>query len=744
MESKKWLDSADVDPNHLRAHYILRALNVARAMYSIKLHDWQAAAIADVLMHRDVVVSAGTGSGKSIIFQTLPYTVQNGIILVVSPLLSIMYDQASNHVAWLQSNQIGAIALTATEIQARPQALREVAEGKYRLVYASPEVLLTSGSYFWVHILRKPCAFRDNLLAIAVDEAHVVWGYRTFRQEYSNLSDFRAHLRSIPIIALSATLAPNVLGYIHKVLLLASPTIIYRRPIGRANITFAVIPIRQALLAALHELDFLIDRQVVIGSMIPKAFVFVDNVDSAHTIARYLRNLLHPSISARAKDLIKVMSASLEPDTRAQYMRGVKDGLHRIFVGTEVFAMGINFPDIDVIVQWGIMPHLTLAAVWQRIGRAARDSTRHAVACIFVQERYFLPEENDRPGNEGGFYFGWRRAADPARRQSMEEFLRGLYSALAADVRCVLDNIDPALVWFLNTAGCRWRAGICAFGDPSWISGVGIPVPPTSATASTCCDNCFFNNAIEWGDGDFLIGPVDIRRSIRYTYTTEYQETQYCVLFEKNMDVVVAKSNAPSKSGMVLAREKLIEWRATEYNAWVRGLYPSLMPTDFMSEAAIAKITGELFTINSAESLAEVLSPEVHLEYSVLQASTQSLLSLIDSIKMVISPRRRERAPPRPRMYDFSFVQVDPGNPAQAPLLEIQRAIAATDKAKEQRAVQKRTILAARKTQEQVESKAIASWNEKAKGLNLPLRPRGGLRAGKVRAAASVRTGRKE
>jgi superfamily II DNA helicase RecQ len=98
MESKKWLDSADVDPNHLRAHYILRALNVARAMYSIKLHDWQAAAIADVLMHRDVVVSAGTGSGKSIIFQTLPYTVQNGIILVVSPLLSIMYDQASNHV----------------------------------------------------------------------------------------------------------------------------------------------------------------------------------------------------------------------------------------------------------------------------------------------------------------------------------------------------------------------------------------------------------------------------------------------------------------------------------------------------------------------------------------------------------------------------------------------------------------------------------------------------------------------
>ncbi|KAI5836695.1 hypothetical protein DFP73DRAFT_488357, partial [Morchella snyderi] len=157
----------------------------------------------------------------------------------------------------LQSNKIPAIALTAKEVQARPQALSEVAEGKYRLVYASPEVLVTSGSYFWVHILRRYCKFRDNLLAIAVDEAHVVWGYQTFRQEYSNLSDFSAHLRSIPIIALSATLAPNVLGYIHKVLLFESPTIIYQRPIGRANITLAVIPIRQALAAALHELDLL-------------------------------------------------------------------------------------------------------------------------------------------------------------------------------------------------------------------------------------------------------------------------------------------------------------------------------------------------------------------------------------------------------------------------------------------------------------------------------------------------------
>lgn len=59
----------------------------------ICLKPWQSAAIADIGLMKDVVVSAGTGSGKSIIFQCLPYMRSNGIVLIISPLLSIMHDQ---------------------------------------------------------------------------------------------------------------------------------------------------------------------------------------------------------------------------------------------------------------------------------------------------------------------------------------------------------------------------------------------------------------------------------------------------------------------------------------------------------------------------------------------------------------------------------------------------------------------------------------------------------------------------
>lgn len=115
-----------------------------------------------------------------------------------------------------------------------------------------------------------------------------------------------------------------------------------------------------------------------------------------------------------------------------------------------------------------------------------------------MQEQYILPEENDCAGNELGFYFGWRRATNPAHKQSVEEFLGSLYRSPDAGLRCALDNIDPALLWFLNTAGCRWWAGVCALGDSAWISGAGIPAPPNVGELSNCCNNCYFVSRRAW------------------------------------------------------------------------------------------------------------------------------------------------------------------------------------------------------------------------------------------------------
>lgn len=447
-----WVSDTEVENTIQWESLIKEARRIAAQRFELSLYQWQAAAIADVCLMKDVVVSAGTGSGKSIIFQCLPYMRRGGIIMVISPLLSIMHDQVS----WLQSIGISAVALTAEDIHEHPALWNEVGKGKHRIVYASPEVLLSPTSYFWTNILRdNQSRFTRNLVAIAIDEAHVIWGYRQFRHEFGNLGDLRAHLRSVPVLGLSATLTPNVLGYIHRVLRMASPSVIYRRPLGRSNVTLAVVPILAARENSRALLDFLIDPAKSASFTIKKAFVFVDNIDEAHRIARHLRCLLHRDLRHRAKAIIKVMSAALEPSTRSRNMDGLRDGAHRIFVGTEVVAMGINFPDVDIIVQWGLVAHLTLASIWQRVGRAARDPSHHALAVIFVEDHYLLHRDNDAAGNEAGYYYGWRQAVEESRQPEVSQFIRTMYESAAQQIRCTLDNVDPSLLFLLNTAGCR-------------------------------------------------------------------------------------------------------------------------------------------------------------------------------------------------------------------------------------------------------------------------------------------------
>ena len=89
----RWVAADDVANTADRLQAIAKAQVVARKNFGFELKRWQAEAIADAFCKNDIVVSAGTGSGKSVVFQCLPFMVDRGIILVVSPLLSLMHDQ---------------------------------------------------------------------------------------------------------------------------------------------------------------------------------------------------------------------------------------------------------------------------------------------------------------------------------------------------------------------------------------------------------------------------------------------------------------------------------------------------------------------------------------------------------------------------------------------------------------------------------------------------------------------------
>ena len=89
----KWILSQDIARSIERNKAIAAARQVGRKTFGVQLKSRQAEAIADASAKKDVVISAGTGSGKSMVFQCLPYMSAKGIILVISPLLSLMHDQ---------------------------------------------------------------------------------------------------------------------------------------------------------------------------------------------------------------------------------------------------------------------------------------------------------------------------------------------------------------------------------------------------------------------------------------------------------------------------------------------------------------------------------------------------------------------------------------------------------------------------------------------------------------------------
>lgn len=527
-----------------------------------------------------------------------------------------------------------------------------------------------------------------NLVALAIDEVHVVWGYRQFRSEYGNIGDLRAHIRTVPVVGLSATLTPIVLLYLHKALLLASPTILYRLPVGRSNVALVVASMATSG-HALGGISFIIDPSKRVAFLIPKTFIFVDEVDLAVDIARYLHTLLHKDLQESAREVVKVMTASLDPSTRDSYMNGLRDGYHRVIVGTEVVAMGLNFPDVEVIVQWGIAGHLTLASVWQRIGRAARNPALRTLAVVFVPECFILPEENDLAIHHEGWYYGWWQAVDPSRKHLVDKFTAQLYGyGSTKPIRGPYDRIDPALLFLLNTTGCRWRGGLACFDDRSWVNRTGLAEMPTNQTPSYCCDNCYFTSMHACGnkfpEPAFIIHGFNLKRSLSYRFSPACAQDSFTTLLEINMGASERIAKPLSTEQLTIARTLFVNWRSQQMQSWVRTTFPGLMTCDFLRDSYIEKLCSAVHSIQNVNDLAATLAPDINLDNSVLYRAIDSLLDCVRASQAQIGPQQF------PRAYNTNL--------------------------------EARAIKAHKKTTKQLADKAVSAFNIKAKHLNLSLK----------------------
>ncbi len=217
--------------------------------------------------------------------------------------------------------------------------------GDFFVILASPEILLQYASVFFLRTVRnRSSPFTKRLACIAIDEAHLVWGWRTFRKEYAALGTLRHCFPKVPIMALSTTITPNVLGYIGELFHLYAPTLLYKQSLNCPNITQMVTHISKQ---GFGDLDYLVPK---VG-IIPKTMVFMEKIEDVMALAAHLQRLLPPEDRDRGDDLIMTFHSNMKATTRVDIMENFRNGEIRILICTDTAGMGVNIPNITRVIQ---------------------------------------------------------------------------------------------------------------------------------------------------------------------------------------------------------------------------------------------------------------------------------------------------------------------------------------------------------------------------------------------------------
>jgi ATP-dependent DNA helicase RecQ len=335
----------------------------------------QAEVIESLLQHQDSLIILPTGAGKSLCFQ-LPALLQEGLTLVLSPLLALM----ENQVAELRQRHLPAAAfhseLTPTE---RRQVLQQLQQQRLRLLYLSPESLLTPA--IW-EILTQPESVLNGLV---LDEAHclVQWG-DTFRPTYRRLGAVRPALLAgkpvgtgLPIAAFTATATPAIQASLRHRLNLQQPKIFryspYRRNLNlRVQVVWSDAQRRHQLLRLIRDHD------------VQTGLIYTRSRQDAETLASWLQAQGWRTAAYHA---------GLPASTRRQLEQDWLQGRLPFILCTSAFGMGINKSNTRWICHFH--PPLTLAEYIQEVGRAGRDG-QPAVALTLMSEPSGWLDPSDR------------------------------------------------------------------------------------------------------------------------------------------------------------------------------------------------------------------------------------------------------------------------------------------------------------------------------------------------------------
>ncbi len=384
---------------------------VRRTFGYASLRPLQAEAMNAALAGRDALVVLATGAGKSLCYQG-PALVRPGLTVVVSPLISLMKDQADG----LIGNGVAAAMLTSAQQSGERRSVRErLAERDLRILFVAPERLLMEG--FFEELLEA------GLSSLVIDEAHCIshWGH-DFRPEYRQIGELRRRYPHIPVQAYTATATPAVREDIARELSLKDPLLLVGS-FDRPNLTYRFQPRGDLLSQVLGVIRRHPDQAGIVYCLRRKD---VDEL-AAQLAAEGVRALPYHA----------GMGAELRKTNQERFLQERIE----VIVATVAFGMGIDRSDVRYVVHASLPKGIEQYS--QESGRAGRDGLE--AECVMLYS--------------AADYHGWKNLMT----RSAEEAAAAGGTTVSSELDASLARLSQML-FFAGGAVCRHKFLVEHFG----------------------------------------------------------------------------------------------------------------------------------------------------------------------------------------------------------------------------------------------------------------------------------------
>lgn len=310
----------------------------------LKFRTGQREIIDAVLSRRDALAVLPTGGGKSLCYQ-FPAHYLNQLVIVISPLIALMKDQVSS----LKQKGLAAGCLYSGQTDdEKRQIFSQISQGGAFVLYLSPERVQKEGFQKWI--------MNRQIALFAIDEAHCVsqWGH-DFREEYAELKVLKLLRPDVPVLALTASATPMVLDDIAKNLQLVKPS---RMVHGfyRSNLYYQVETCEDDD----EKLQWIV--QALKQNPTGRVLIYCGTRKVTEELAQFLQKSI---------DKVGYYHAGLSTPERTSVQIQYQKSELRILVATNAFGMGIDQPDVRLVVHYQMPANID--SLYQEMGRAGRD-----------------------------------------------------------------------------------------------------------------------------------------------------------------------------------------------------------------------------------------------------------------------------------------------------------------------------------------------------------------------------------